>query len=724
MKRTGQSLILQNHISPPDKSSLPVSRSDSTSTRPLSPAPLPDSASSTAPAPETPAAQDKYAVLKAVFGYDAFRPGQAAIIDALTAGRDVLAIMPTGGGKSLCYQIPALMAPGLTIVISPLIALMNDQVATLKCRGVPAEAFHSSLPYAERQRIRRRAFAGHLKLLYVSPEGFLGQTLHALLADLPVSIICLDEAHCLSGWGRSFRPSYRKLGRAIAALPHRPVICAFTASAVPAVRRDLLHTLALQDPYISTGGFDRPNLFFSVLMPPDRLTALKHLLRERTGKCGIVYCLTRRAVDDLTFSLKNEGFEVLSYHAGLTKDEREQARIAWTEGKCPVMIATNAFGMGIDKGDVRFVIHYNMPADPENYYQEAGRAGRDGQEAECILLSGPWDIKIHDNLIDGTERVLSKRRRMEQQARREKRRAKLNEMPLLFRRRAVNQSATGHHSIEDFHCPAPYADPPGNSLLTSENGASPAAHHPGKPRHQPSLSEAQATALTLRSPLKKPDYRYLKELTDKLNYMRWYTAGTVCLRHALISYFGDEAPAYCGKCSVCLETARRAPHFHTAVPPHRSLFRAGKQVRHYQRVGDSNAQPVGDSIAQPHGNRQKSRYTAAYRSAASRPSRGFRFGHKKPDSRLVRHDCPENDSQDELLYGHLKSMRARMARRFGVEPQRIFSNDDLKKMALSKPATFFQMLTLHGVDHLRVVLFGAIFLKDIRLWLLARYGES
>ncbi len=384
-----------------------------------------------------------------VFGYPDFRPGQAEVVSAILSGRDVLGVLPTGAGKSVCYQVPALLFPGLTLVVSPLISLMEDQVASLKRRNVPAAFLSSTQTKAARSAILRQCVSGRLRLLYVSPERLRTQELAFLRDHCRISLLAVDEAHCVSQWGREFRPAYLEIKTFLESLPSRPVTVALTASATPAVRRDIEDLIGLQDPFRLTTGFDRPNLYFEVRKPLDKWSELCKLLRLYQGTCGILYCLTRRTVDATLRRLRAEGITAGAYHAGMTPEDRTRSLNGWLSGQFLLMVATNAFGMGIDKPDVRFVIHWNMPGDLENYYQEAGRAGRDGKSASCILLTTPQDLKINRFFI---------------------------------------------------------------GLSTSQAGVK----------------------------------------RERFLAIRRYASGRECLRKAMLGYFGEAAPDYCGNCSVCL----------------------------------------------------------------------------------------------------------------------------------------------------------------------------
>ena len=346
---------------------------------------------------------DKYTVLKHHFGYASFRGGQERLIDAVLDGRDVLGIMPTGGGKSLCYQIPALLLPGMTVVVSPLISLMKDQVMALKNAGVAAAYVNSSLTGEQLARVYDNIRRGVYKLLYIAPERLQSDGFAELARRLPIALLAVDEAHCISQWGNDFRPSYLRIADFIRGLPTRPVVAAFTATATEQVRRDIEEKLEMRAPLRVVTGFDRPNLRFEVLRPRQRPAALLELVEKRRGKSGIIYCLTRSNVEKVCALLRAHGVPATRYHAGLSDAERQRNQEDFVYDRCPVIAATNAFGMGIDKSNVSYVIHYNMPMSLEAYYQEAGRAGRDGAPAECLLLYARSDVQTAKMLIDSTE---------------------------------------------------------------------------------------------------------------------------------------------------------------------------------------------------------------------------------------------------------------------------------------------------------------------------------
>ncbi len=365
---------------------------------------------------------NKYTVLKNIFGYDSFREGQESLVDSTLSGRDVLGIMPTGAGKSICFQIPALLFEGITIVISPLISLMKDQVTALNQAGVHAAYINSSLTEGQCRKAMENARRGQYKIIYVAPERLMTDSFRSLVQEVDISMTAVDESHCISQWGQDFRPSYLKIVEFIAMLPKRPVIAAYTATATKQVREDIICILGLRDPSVVVTGYDRKNLYFAVKKPKNKRTELLDYLKKNREKSGIIYCNTRKTVEEVENELRREGYPVTRYHAGLTDAERKQNQEDFIYDRRPVMVATNAFGMGIDKSNVRYVIHYNMPKDIESYYQEAGRAGRDGEPAECLLFYSGQDVRINEFLIgtqaenselDAEERELIKERDQE-----------------------------------------------------------------------------------------------------------------------------------------------------------------------------------------------------------------------------------------------------------------------------------------------------------------------
>ena len=343
---------------------------------------------------------DKYEILQRCYGYTAFRSGQEELIDGILQGKDAFGIMPTGGGKSICYQVPALLLPGVTLVVSPLISLMRDQVLALKSAGIPAAYINSTLTGSQMRTVYRNLLAGQYKIVYIAPERLDYPGFGSVAAQLEIPFVAVDEAHCISQWGQDFRPSYLRIVNFIDQLPRRPILGAFTATATKQVRQDVERILQLRQPVRVITGFDRPNLYFEVIHPKKKDQELFHLLSSRRTKSGIIYCSTRKKVEQVCQTLQERGYGATRYHAGLEEQERSHNQEDFIHDRKPIMVATNAFGMGIDKSNVSYVIHYNMPKSMEAYYQEAGRAGRDGTEADCILLYNGSDVTTAKFLIE------------------------------------------------------------------------------------------------------------------------------------------------------------------------------------------------------------------------------------------------------------------------------------------------------------------------------------
>ena len=346
---------------------------------------------------------DKYEILKRYFGYDTFRNAQETLIDNILEGKDTLGIMPTGAGKSLCYQIPALLMDGITLVISPLISLMKDQVGSLNQAGIHAAFLNSSLTVNQYYKALSFAKQGRYPIIYVAPERLVTDEFLDFALNSNIVMVAVDEAHCVSQWGQDFRPSYLKIVEFIKRLPKRPIVSAFTATATKEVRDDIIDILELQSPMVITTGFDRRNLYFGVMTVKDRYSAIKNYLEIHNSDSGIIYCLTRKQVEEVCERLIKDGFLVTRYHAGLSDEERRKNQDDFIYDRIPIMISTSAFGMGIDKSNVRFVLHYGMPKNIESYYQEAGRAGRDGEPAECILYYSSRDVITNQLFIDNNQ---------------------------------------------------------------------------------------------------------------------------------------------------------------------------------------------------------------------------------------------------------------------------------------------------------------------------------
>lgn len=346
---------------------------------------------------------DKYEILKKYFGYDTFRNAQEALIDNILEGKDTLGIMPTGAGKSLCYQIPALLMDGITLVISPLISLMKDQVGSLNQAGIHAAFLNSSLTANQYYKALGFAKQGRYPIIYVAPERLVTDEFLDFALHSNIVMVAVDEAHCVSQWGQDFRPSYLKIVEFIKRLPKRPVVSAFTATATKEVRDDIIDILELQNPFVITTGFDRNNLYFGVVTSKDRYGAIKSYLETHKNHSGIIYCLTRKQVEEICGQLMKDGFSATRYHAGLSDEERRKNQDDFIYDRIPIIVSTSAFGMGIDKSNVRFVLHYGMPKNIESYYQEAGRAGRDGEPAECILYYSSKDVITNQLFIDNNQ---------------------------------------------------------------------------------------------------------------------------------------------------------------------------------------------------------------------------------------------------------------------------------------------------------------------------------
>lgn len=349
----------------------------------------------------------KHEILYQYFGYKSFREAQEQIIDSILAGRDCLGVMPTGAGKSICFQVPALMLEGTTVVVSPLISLMKDQAQALNENGINAACINSSMTEWECENVFRAAYDGRIKILYVAPERLVTTRFISLVKSLRIPLVAVDEAHCVSQWGQDFRPSYLKISDFVSQLAVRPVVAAFTATATKRVKQDISELLNLKNPFEVTTGFDRPNLYFDVRRPISKLEELIKIFREPLDGSAIVYCATRKNVSNVCAFLCNNGFRAGEYHAGLPADVRTRMQEDFIYDRLDIMVATNAFGMGIDKSNVRLVVHYNCPKDMESYYQEAGRAGRDGGDSRCIMLYDKADIEISRFLIERSGDELS-----------------------------------------------------------------------------------------------------------------------------------------------------------------------------------------------------------------------------------------------------------------------------------------------------------------------------
>ena len=604
--------------------------------------------------------EEKRALLKRYFGHAAFRGGQEALIDAILSGRDVLGVMPTGGGKSVCYQLPALLLPGLTVVVSPLISLMKDQVAALTEAGIPAAFLNSSLSFEQLRSTYAKASAGQYKLLYVAPERLETESFLSLTARVPVSLLAVDEAHCISQWGQDFRPSYLKIAAFLSALPHRPVIAAFTATATAQVRADIIGHLGLANPLCNITGFDRPNLYFAVQHPTSKLAAVWQLVRERSEKSGIVYCNTRASVERVCEFLNGKGIAATRYHAGLSEEERHANQDDFRFDRKTVMVATNAFGMGIDKSNVSYVIHYNMPKSVEAYYQEAGRAGRDGSPADCILLYSSGDVTTAKFLIFNSsaenEELTDEERQMVQ----------AQDLARL-------EAMTGYCKTQD--CLRGY-------LLD----------YFGQPHEKTCGNCGNCLA----------EY----ETRDLTREAQMILSCVVRARNRL---------GYCVGASILSQTlhggrSARVRELGLDLLPTYGLMSAlpGAQIREWiellERAGYLETDPV-------HGGIDTTERAAAVlfsdEQVLARVQRttlaGPRTQKKAAASRT-----------DEPLLAALKALRFHIAQEQGVPAYIVFSNATLLDMAAKRPGSMQELLEVSGVGHVKAERYGAAFLNEIR----------
>ena len=595
----------------------------------------------------------KEEALKTYFGYDAFRGGQEPVIDTLLSGRDALAIMPTGAGKSVCYQVPALLLPGITLVISPLVSLMRDQVTQLVQMGVPAAFLNSSLTFRQYLLALSRAKEGRYKIIYVAPErleteGFLDFACHA-----DISLVAVDEAHCISQWGQDFRPSYLHIPAFLEKLGRRPPLGAFTATATPEVREDIEKLLGLRDPLRVTTGFDRKNLYFEVQEPADKRSALLELVRSRPDKCGIVYCSTRKTVEEVCGLLQEAGVSATRYHAGLEPEERQRNQEDFLYDRARVMVATNAFGMGIDKSDVRYVIHYNMPKDIESYYQEAGRAGRDGLPSSCILLYSGRDVRTAQFLIE----------------------------------------------------------------------------------HGESREELDAeTAERLRE-------RDMLRLRKMVGYCRTRR----CLRQYILQYFGETAPDTCDTCWNCLhnfeevDIGREArailrcvmetgQHFGVSVIAETLCGAESDKVRKYHMDEEATYGLLRDMTQKEVRDRIRFLIDEGVLALSPGPYPVVLLGERAEDAVLgglymrtvkeerpsVRRPVPEElDGAQAELFGRLRALRARLARRQGIPAYAVFSDKTLRELAVVHPRTMEELKSVSGIGDAKARRYGKQFLAEL-----------
>lgn len=628
------------------------------------------------------------------FGYDSFRPGQQGIVEALLAGRDVLGVMPTGAGKSVCYQIPAALSPGATLVISPLISLMRDQVDALNDLGLPAAFINTTQTPDEQAMVFAQAAAGQIKLLYVAPERLETGRFRDFAARTPISLIAVDEAHCVSQWGQDFRSSYLGIGDFIAGLPQRPPVGAFTATATERVRRDIVGLLGLRNPAVTVTGFDRPNLYFDVVKLETKYKAawVARYVADHPDESGIVYCATRKTTEALADTLNQMGHPAVAYHGGMSPDAREAAQRDFITDKVPVVVATNAFGMGIDKSNVRYVIHHNLPESIEAYYQEAGRAGRDGEPSRCTLLWNETDIVTRRRLLDNdyeNERLTPE----EQEIVRQSKRRLLDGMVGYCRTtdclhrymtRYFGQELSpnaGSAAGEDIAADSSQSGKCGacsNCESTFETidvtrvaqAISRCVHDVGQRvgsgKIVKILRGSRAQDLAWLNPERMPTFGMLKDVNearvrDVLSQMATDGYLSIAEGRMPIVMFGARAA----------ETA--APDFHYEI----------KRVeRKSEAAGSGRSGGVADTA-----------------DSANVP--GDALGSYIPDD------------DEESLFQKLRELRRTIAQEIGKPPYIVFSDKTLRDMARIKPVTNAQFLAVNGVGQHKLDLYGQRFMQAI-----------
>lgn len=632
--------------------------------------------------------------LNRYFGYDSFRPGQSGIVSAILTGHDVLGVMPTGAGKSICYQIPAAILPGVAIVISPLISLMRDQVDALNDVGLPAAFINTTQTPDEQDLVFAQALSGQIKLLYVAPERLETERFRNFAVRVPISLVAVDEAHCVSQWGQDFRSSYLGIGEFIAGLPTRPTVAAFTATATERVRRDIVSILGLHTPSITVTGFDRPNLYFDVISMPrkDKASWVASYIASHPDESGIVYCATRKTTEALTDTLNQMGHPAVAYHGGMSPDAREAAQRDFITDKVPVVVATNAFGMGIDKSNVRYVIHHNLPESIEAYYQEAGRAGRDGEPSRCTLLWNESDIVTRRRLLDNdyeNERLTPE----EQEIVRQSKRRLLDGMVGYCRTtdclhrymtRYFGQELSpnaGSTAGEDIAADSSQSGKCGacsNCESTFETidvtrvaqAISRCVHDVGQRvgsgKIVKILRGSRAQDLAWLNPERMPTFGMLKDVNearvrDVLSQMATDGYLSIAEGRMPIVMFGARAA----------ETA--APDFHYEI----------KRVeRKSAAAGSGRSGGVADTA-----------------DSANVP--GDALGSYIPDD------------DEESLFQKLRELRRTIAQEIGKPPYIVFSDKTLRDMARIKPVTNAQFLAVNGVGQHKLDLYGQRFMQAI-----------
>ena len=598
--------------------------------------------------------------LSEVFGYDSFRPGQESVVAAILQGRDVMAVMPTGAGKSLCYQIPALVLDGITLVVSPLISLMRDQVSSLLQNGVRAAYLNSSLTSRQYALALDNARRGVYRIIYVAPERLLTESFLDFAMHAPIAQVVVDEAHCVSQWGQDFRPGYLDVAPFIARLPSRPRVSAFTATATQNVRGDIVRLLELESPDVVTTGFDRPNLFFEVRREGNRDAALLRFLQEHRGQSGIVYCGTRRGVEEVAGMLVENGVDAVGYHAGMGDEERQNAQEDFVSDRVPVIVATNAFGMGIDKSNVSFVVHYNMPKDLESYYQEAGRAGRDGEDAVCCLLYQPADVHLNTFLIEHAQEN-SQLDAQTQQIVAERAKERLRQMTFYATGRGCLRAKILHY----------FGEEPEKPRCGNCSGCLAAAQERDVTREAGrivsgvmALGGKYGKALTAKVLAGVKDARIRERQLDKLTvFGSLREEGEENIRAMIDELIIDE---------VLEQTDGQYP-----------LVKPGPRAKE-ALLGD---EPI--------------RMTLDVRGAEPSPARRVTI---KPQA-------------DKALLSRLTRLRRSIAEEQHVPPFIIFTNATLRDMAVKRPRTRREMLRVDGVGEGKMDRYGDMFLRVIREYL-------
>lgn len=600
---------------------------------------------------------EKLRLLQEYFGHTAFRDGQEQAVDSLISGRDVLAVMPTGAGKSICYQLPAMMLPGVSIVISPLISLMKDQVEALRQTGIPAAYINSAQSQEEYQTVMQEARQGRFKLIYVAPERLVTDGFLWFAKNTRISMVTVDEAHCVSQWGQDFRQSYLDISLFVESLPERPVIGAFTATATSQVCNDIVRFLKLSEPRRITTGFDRKNLYFAVETPKNKSKALLSKLAGYNNKSGIVYCLSRKLVEEVCQELSDAGFAATRYHAGLSAEERAANQEDFLYDRKTVMVATNAFGMGIDKSNVSFVIHYNMPKDIESYYQEAGRAGRDGEPADCVLLYSGRDVRVNQFLIEQARENAE----IDDPALRESLIAKAKD-----RLKSMTIYCTSVECLRSY-------------MLRYFGEASP----PLCGKCSACLNKTEKKDITIEAMKiisciyrgQQKGYHLSRTLTAQI-----LTGST---RKTLLDMHLDQLSTY-GIMSDC--SAAAVQHMIDAMIA----------------SGDIGMKPFKDY----------SELVLTQESAAIiRKEKRVEITMPKKDKEAV---LPENVSQEEeAMFQQLRKLREKFAMREHVPPYVIFSNAALRDMCRRKPKNKQELMEVSGVGSMRAEKYGDAFIREI-----------